>query len=151
MGLEKKVSVIVLRNALYLIFFLAVSVGLLVGYLNISIVETVYRCDGKTRYSDAFMQTYGSIYKNNPDRPITGYLKIEEGSRLTLLYANDRYSIWWEVPDGHQSFWGNIQDLGQTLQILDYSENLEGQSSLITNSLSLDDGVQIFSGTCKVQ
>ena len=111
--------------------------------------ETVtYRCEGEGegRYSQSFIDEYGK--RENPYVAEIGFLKIESHSKLTLLYAEDRHTIWWERPDGFTELWTNIEDLGIQLQLKEPNGEVEGVFSTISGSLSLSTGRE-FKGLCQ--
>ena len=133
---------------------LGVLFGLALGYLNFSKSEITYRCDGMTRYSKALIQEISGVGAlpdviENPYRPLTGYLKIEEFSRLVLLWSDDRHYVWWDVPNEIQMFWSDTRDLDQQLQLLGHEGNLEGVFSKISQSLSFVNSTKEFSGSCE--
>ena len=134
---------------------LGIFFGAVIAYLNLSIVETIYRCEGTTRYSAAFIEEWSGKGRfpdviDNPYEPLTGYLKIEEASRLVLLWSGDRHSVWWEVPNERLKFWPETRDLGQQLQLLSHEGSLEGTFSTISLALSFVTATDEFTGTCAV-
>ena len=134
---------------------LGVLFGLTLAYLNFSKSETTYRCDGVTRYSSTFIEEYSGTGNlpdviQNPDKPLTGYLKIEEFSRLVLLWSDDRHYVWWEIPNETLKVWNNTRDLGQQLQLLSYDGSLEGTFSTISLALSFVTATDEFTGACVI-
>lgn len=132
---------------------LGVLFGLTLAYLNFSKSENTYRCDGTTRYSNSFIEEYSGVGNlpdviQNPDKPLTGYLKIEEFSRLVLLWSDDRHYVWWESPNETLMVWSDTRDLGQQLQLLSYDGDLEGVFSNISLSLSFVTSTTEFTGSC---
>lgn len=137
------------RILLVLILLASLCIGSLLGYLKLTRTETVYRCEGTTRYTAEFMKEYGSGRKN-PNRSSSGHLKVAESSSLVMLWADDRYSVWWEDSAGYQSYYGDIRDIGQNLNFYNLSGKFQGRFSKISKSLSLTDGTEIFTGDCKI-
>ena len=134
---------------------LGVLFGLALVYLNFSKSETTYRCEGMTRYSKAFIEEYSGVGTlpdviENPDTPLTGYLKVEEFSRLVLLWSDHRHYVWWEVPNETLMVWSDTRDLGQQLQLLSYKGDLEGTFSKISLSLSFITSTTEFTGACAI-
>ena len=132
---------------------LGVLFGLSLAYLNLSKSENIYRCDGTTRYSKAFIEEYSGVGNlpdviQNPYKQLTGYLKIEEFSRLVLLWSDDRHYVWWEIPNETLMSWNNTRDLGQQLQLIGYDGDLEGVFSMISLSLSFVTSTSEFTGSC---
>lgn len=119
----------------------------LFAYLIWSQETVIYRCEGEGRYSQSFIDEYG--IKENPYVAETGFLKIESYSKLTLLYAEDRHTIWWERPNEMLELWTNVGDLGVELQMKDSRGEVEGVFSTVSSSLSLSTG-RDFKGLCQV-
>ena len=140
-------------TTLKVIASLGILLGAVVSYLNLSEVETIYRCDGTTRYSMAFVEEWSGKGQlpdviENPYKPRTGYLKIKEFSKLVLLWSDDRHQIWWEVPNKTLMLWNDTRDLGQQLQLLSYDGNVEGTFSTISLALSFVTPNNEFTGAC---
>ena len=140
-------------TTLKVIASLGILLGAVVSYLNLSEVETIYRCDGTTRYSMDFVEEWSGKGQlpdviENPYKPRTGYLKIKEFSKLVLLWSDDRHQIWWEVPNKTLMLWNDTRDLGQQLQLLSYDGNVEGTFSTISLALSFVTPNNEFTGAC---
>ena len=117
------------------------------AYIIWSQETVIYRCEGEGRYSQSFIDEYR--IRENPYVAETGFLKIESYSKLTLLYAEDRHTIWWERPNEMLELWTNVEDLGVQLQMKDSRGEVEGVFSTVSNSLSLSTGRE-FKGLCQV-
>lgn len=138
-------------TTLKFLFALAGLGGATIAYLNLSMVESIYKCNGQARYSKQFVNQYSDNFPDgidNPATPITGFLKIEEFSKLVLLWSDARHYVWWEIPEEMLSFWHNTRDLEQQLQLLDSKGNLEGAFSNISLTLSIVTSTTEFSGSC---
>lgn len=140
-------------TTLKVIASLGILLGAVVSYLNLSEVETIYRCDGTTRYSMDFVEEWSGKGQlpdviENPYKPRTGYLKIKEFSKLVLLWSDDRHEVWWEVPNKTLMLWSDTRDLGQQLQLLSYDGNVEGTFSTISLALSFVTSNNEFTGAC---
>ena len=125
-------------------------VSLSIGYLFWAEETVIYRCEGEGRYSQSFMDEYepqlGKIA--NPYVSEVGFLKIQSSSKITLLFAEDRHSIWWERPNESVDFWSDIEDLGIQLQLKNYNGELEGVFSTVSKSFSLITNRE-FEGLCQ--
>ena len=119
----------------------------LFAYLIWSPETVIYRCEGEGRYSQSFMDEYGE--GANPYVAEVGFLKIESFSKLTLLYAEDRHTIWWERPNGILDLWNNVRDIGVQLQLKNYDGEVEGVFSTVSKSLSFSTGTREFKGSCQ--
>ena len=124
--------------------------SLSIGYLFWAEETVIYRCEGEGRYSQSFMDEYepqlGKI--DNPYVSEVGFLKIQSSSKITLLFAEDRHSIWWERPNESVDFWSDIEDLGIQLQLKNYNGELEGVFSTVSKSFSLITNRE-FEGLCQ--
>ena len=124
--------------------------SLSIGYLFWAEETVIYRCEGESRYSQSFMDEYepqlGKIA--NPYVSEVGFLKIQSSSKITLLFAEDRHSIWWERPNESVDFWSDIEDLGIQLQLKNYNGELEGVFSTVSKSFSLITNRE-FEGLCQ--
>ena len=117
------------------------------AYIILSEETAIYRCEGEGRYSQSFMDEYGE--GANPYVAEVGFLKIESFSKLTLLYAEDRHTIWWERPNGILDLWNNVRDIGVQLQLKNYDGEVEGGFSTVSKSLSFSTGTREFKGSCQ--
>ena len=140
---------LIIRIVLGAIFLPVLCFGLFIGYLQLTTTETAYKCEGTARYTTEFHQEYGSGGRN-PNRSSTGYLKVSEYSRLVYLWSDSRFDFWWEDSTGYLSYYNDVQDLGETLQVHEGDKYL-GRFSTISNAFSLDDGTKIFQGTCELR
>ena len=124
-------------------------VSLSTAYLFWAEETVIYRCEGEGRYSQSFIDEYepqlGKI--DNPYVSEVGFLKIESQSKITLLFAEDRHTIWWERPNESVDLWLDIEDLGHQLQLYNNGE-LEGVFSTVSKSLSLI-SIREFEGLCQ--
>ena len=124
--------------------------SLSIGYLFWAEETVIYRCEGESRYSQSLMDEYepqlGKIA--NPYVSEVGFLKIQSSSKITLLFAEDRDSIWWERPNESVDFWSDIEDLGIQLQLKNYNGELEGVFSTVSKSFSLITNRE-FEGLCQ--
>ena len=120
------------------------------GYLLWAEETVIYRCEGEGRYSQSFVDEYepqlGKI--DNPYVSEVGFLKIQSTSKITLLFAEDRHSVWWERPNESVDFWSDIEDLGIQLQLKNYNGELEGVFSTVSKSFSLITNRE-FEGLCQ--
>jgi len=124
--------------------------SLSIGYLFWAEETVIYRCEGEGRYSQSFVDEYepqlGKI--DNPYVSEVGFLKIQSTSKITLLFAEDRHSVWWERPNESVDFWSDIEDLGIQLQLKNYNGELEGVFSTVSKSFSLITNRE-FEGLCQ--
>ena len=137
---------LLLKMAGYGILFVSLSIAYLIWA-----EETVtYRCDGEGRYSqpfiDEFQQKYGK--RDNPYVSEVGFLKIQSSSKVTLLFAEDRHTVWWERPNESVYLWTNVEDLGLQLQMKGDNGELEGVFSTVSKSFSLYTHRE-FKGLCQ--
>lgn len=138
---------LIIRIVLSVIIIPPLCYGLLVGYLELTTAETVYKCDGTARYTTEFIQKYGSGGSNRA-RSSTGFLKVEEYSRLVKLWSDSRFRLWWEDSDGYLAYYIDVRDVGDVLQVYE-AEKYRGRFSTISNSFSLEDHSEIFEGNCQ--
>ena len=126
-------------------------VSLSIGYLFWAEETVIYRCEGEGRYSQSFMDEYepqlGKIA--NPYVSEVGFLKIQSSSKITLLFAEDRHSIWWERPNESIHFWGRIKEIGDQLHLYDFKGNFQGMFSKISKSFSFVKNRE-FEGICQL-
>jgi len=137
------------RIVLGLIIIPPLCFGLLFGYLQLTTTETIYKCDGTASYTTEFRQEYGVVGRN-PNRSSTGYLKVSEYSRLVNLWSDSRFDLWWEDSDGYLTYYNDVIDVGDILQVYEGEEYL-GRFSTISNSFSIKDHSEIFEGNCELR
>lgn len=135
---------LIIRIVLGSIFLPALCFGLFIGYVQLTTTETAYKCEGTARYSTEFPGG------RNPNRSSTGYLKVSEYSRLVNLWSDSRFDLWWEDSDGYLTYYSDVRDLGEVLQLYQGGKYL-GRFSTISNAFSLDDGTEIFKGNCHLR
>ena len=87
---------------------------------------------------------------DNPYVSEVGFLKIQSSSKITLLVAEDRHTIWWERPNESVYLWINIEDLGIQLQLKNYDGDLEGVFSTVSKSFSFIIINREFEGLCQL-
>jgi len=128
----------------------ALTLLLLIGYTIWATETDIYRCEGKGRFALSFIDKYepelGKI--ENPYTKIVGFLKIESHTRIVLLWSDSRHDIWWEKPNESTSFWSNVTEVGDQLQIRNYQGDIEGVYSKISNSFSFVTNTE-FEGICE--
>ena len=124
--------------------------SLSIGYLFWAEETVIYRCEGESRYSQSFMDEYepqlGKIA--NPYVSEVGFLKIQSLSKVTLLFAEDRHSVWWERPNESVYLWTDVENLGLQLQMKNHNGELEGVFSTVSKSFSLYTNRE-FKGLCQ--
>jgi hypothetical protein len=140
-----------MRLLLKIVGYSILLASLLIAYLFWAEETVIYRCEGEGRYSQSFVNEYepqlGKI--DNPYVSEVGFLKIQSSSKITLLFAEDRHSIWWERPNESVSLWINIEDLVNQLQLKNYDGDLEGVFSTVSKSFSFITNRE-FEGLCQL-
>ena len=140
-----------MMKLLKLLGYTLLSLAVFIGYIIGATETQVYRCEGKERYSQAFVDKYepelGEI--ENPYASEVGFLKIETFTKISLIWADGRHHIWWEKPNETIDFWANVTEVGDQLQLNDYDGNIEGMFSQISKSFSFVTSTTDFEGMCK--
>jgi len=141
-----------MRLLLKIVGYSTLLVSLFIAYLFWAEETVIYRCEGEGRYSQSFIDEYepqlGKI--DNPYVSEVGFLKIQSSSKITLLVAEDRHTIWWERPNESVYLWINIEDLGIQLQLKNYDGDLEGVFSTVSKSFSFIIINREFEGLCQL-
>jgi len=141
-----------MRLLLKIVGYSTLLVSLFIAYLFWAEETVIYRCEGEGRYSQSFIDEYepqfGKIDNSYVSEVV--FLKIQSFSKITLLFAEDRHTIWWERPNESVYLWINIEDLGIQLQLKNYDGDLEGVFSTVSKSFSFIIINREFEGLCQL-
>ena len=151
MSQATKIVIDMLKKVLKILAYALLSIAVFIGYAFWAEETDIYRCEGKGRYSQSFVDQYEpQIGKMaNPYVDEVGFLKIESFTKISLLWTDGRHYIWWEKPNEIIDFWADVTEVGDKLQLNNYDGNLEGVFSQISKSLSFVRGGREFEGMCK--
>ena len=137
-----------ITKAIVLLIFVAV---ISIVYVNISVTTTAtYKCVGYAEYTSEAIAKYSALHPhitNEAKMQRTGFLQIEEGSRMTLLWSDFRHYVYWEGPGTLNSVWRGADDR-RRLTLFD-GEERAGQLSKASLQLNFSGPTERFYGVCE--
>lgn len=116
-----------------LLIFVAV---LFLVLANFSIVESRYQCSGETSAGES-------------KTPKKLFLALETYRPWVNLWSNSDGNITIEIPNEVVRYYSHVEETGAQLQIYSSPNDLKGNFSTLSRSLSLDTPVGLFEGQCE--
>lgn len=116
---------------------LVVILALLVVVANFSTVESRFECNG-------------TLIANGAKKPDTVFFKLEKYRWWVGLWSDSAGSAWVELPNRTVSYFGDVREAGDFLQLGDSPGKLKGNFSTLSKTIGLElGGFGVFDGTCK--
>lgn len=117
---------------------LVLIILLFIFIANFSDVESNFKC-------------VGEISSENSNTPVTTYLKLNEYRPWVGLWGDSDASIILEIPNEVYDYYGQVEEVGDQLQIFDEypTKKLKGNFSKLSKTLTIQiDYLGFFDGTC---
>lgn len=113
-----------------------VVVLLFIFIVNFSSVESRYECVGELTFEGETTSK-------------TIYIKIQEYRWWVGLWSDTDGNIQLEIPNETLSYYSNLKEVGDQLQIFGADMNPAGSFSTLSKALTIDTGIGIFDGKCE--